>query len=264
MLEAVLLGIIQGVSEWLPVSSEGLIVLARVNFFGAEEGIEALIRYALFLHLGTFLAALIYFFGDVKRIVVGAFRYLNTDGETRKLVNFLAVSTIASGATAFSVLQAVGTLEERFAPTGKGITAAIGVLLLVTAAFQFKKNGGVRRVKDSGLWDSVLVGVLQGFSVLPGISRSGITVATLLLRKYDDTESLRLSFLMSLPVVLGGNVLLNFTRGAVPTNANITALFFAFALGLLTIHFLMKVAERVKFGWFVLAFGVLTIASVFV
>lgn len=265
MFERVVLGAVQGIAEWLPVSSEGLIVLLRVNFFGAGGEITGLIRYALFLHFGTFLAALLYFWSDVRNVIFGTFRYLKAESETVKLINFLAVSTFSSAIVAFAILRGIGAAEERLAPTGKGVTVFIGILLLVTAGIQLRKGaGGIKTIKDSGLGDSMLVGALQGLSVLPGISRSGITVAALLLRRYDDTESLRLSFLMSLPAVLGGSLLLNLEQFAGITSSALAGVAASFAFGLLTVHALMKVARKVNFGWFVLAFGVLTIASAFV
>jgi undecaprenyl-diphosphatase len=114
--------------------------------------------------------------------------------------------------------------------------------------------------KHLEITDSVMAGVAQGISVIPGISRSGFTVATLLLRDIDDAQSLKLSFIMSLPVVLMGNILLN-TSQFVFTLQSFVALVLAFGFGFLTIHFLLKTAEKTPFGWFMIFFGFLVSAS---
>jgi undecaprenyl-diphosphatase len=108
-----------------------------------------------------------------------------------------------------------------------------------------------------------LLGIAQGFSSLPGLSRSGITISTLLLKKFDDTSALRLSFLMSLPVVLFGNLLLNYNEFYL-SNTAIYGLLGSFVFGLLTIHALMSLSKRINFGWFVLVFAVLMMASILI
>jgi undecaprenyl-diphosphatase len=98
-------------------------------------------------------------------------------------------------------------------------------------------------------------------AVLPGLSRSGLTISALLLRKFDNASALKLSFLMSLPVVLGGNIVLNFKYFTFSTEL-LLGLIFSFIFGLLTISLLLKIARKVNFGWFVLIFGVVMIISI--
>jgi len=123
-----------------------------------------------------------------------------------------------------------------------------------------KKKGGYRTVRDLKMIDGVLLGIVQGFATLPGFSRSGLTVSALLLCKLDKTYALKLSFLMSLPIVLGGNLVFNFNAFALSVEA-LVGLFFSFIFGLATIHLLLKIAQKVNFGYFVLFFGILTILS---
>ena len=101
---------------------------------------------------------------------------------------------------------------------------------------------------------------MQGLSTLPGISRSGSTVSVLLLDKVDKTEALRLSFLMSLPIVLAGNIFFNLKGFAFSFNM-LYGLFFSFVFGILTIHALIKVSKKINFGYFVLIFGLLMIVA---
>ena len=112
--------------------------------------------------------------------------------------------------------------------------------------------------------DALFAGVLQGIAVLPGLSRSGLTVAALLFRKIKETDALKLSFLMSLPVVLGGNIVLNFLDDGIEFNtSSLVALGASFVVGLLTIKYLLKISQKINFGWFAIGFGVLTLISLF-
>ena len=117
-------------------------------------------------------------------------------------------------------------------------------------------------VENASVWDAIILGIVQGMAILPGLSRSGLTISTLLLRKFDDTHALTLSFLMSLPVVFGGNILLN-ANAFLFTTSNLWGSLFAFGFGLATIHLLLKVSQRLNFGYFVLLFGVLMVGSAF-
>ena len=115
---------------------------------------------------------------------------------------------------------------------------------------------------DLGWIDAVLLGVVQGLAALPGLSRSGLTVSAFLLRGYDKAEALRLSFLMSLPIVLAGNILLHFAAPQI-TLALAAAVGMACLSGVVTIHLLFQLARKINFGIFVLGFGLLTLSAVF-
>ncbi|OGY56730.1 MAG: hypothetical protein A2Y84_01400 [Candidatus Colwellbacteria bacterium RBG_13_48_8] len=263
LIEAIVLGIVQGIAEWVPISSEGLTVLIGVRFF-ENITLTELIRLSLFLHLGTLLAALVYFKRDVIHLLKELFNYKKTDPTTRKLLNFYLIATVASGGLGAVILKAIEGFEGYVDLTAKSIVVLLGILLFVTGLAQLRRSaGGYKSPKDLKLSDGLALGVAQGISVLPGLSRSGLTVSTLLLRGFDDTHSLKLSFIMSLPIVLVGNILLNTSEFAL-TLTSLVSLLFAFAFGLLAIHLLLKIAQRVKFGWFVLLFSFLVIGSIFI
>jgi undecaprenyl-diphosphatase len=263
----IFLGVIQGVTEWLPVSSSGIVTLINANLLGISD-IGTLVHQALLLHLGTFFAALIYFRKDVIHLTKSLFRYKSSDKETKNVLNFLIISTIISGILGLILLKTLISFENQLQITAKTITLFIGLFLLITGYIQIiqikTKKTGLKKEKDIQHKDSILLGVTQGVSSLPGISRSGITVSTLLLRKFDDTTALKLSFLMSLPIVLAGNILLNlqdFTKVA-----NLTSLYgllFSFIFGILTIHGMIKLSKKINFGWFALIFAIITLMSLF-
>ncbi len=177
------------------------------------------------------------------------------------MVRFLLVTTLVSGLVGLVIFQILIQFEDSLVVSAKIITLLIGVLLIITASLQFARSSTLwKSPTDATLMDGVLLGVVQGFSVLPGLSRSGLTVSTLLLRRFDDTHALTLSFLMSLPVVLGTNIVLNLDDPLINTSA-LTGCFFAFLFGFLTIHLLLKLSRRLNFAYFVLLFGTLMIVS---
>lgn len=265
MLEQIILGIIQGVFEWLPISSEGMIVLMVENFFNQEQSIEIIIRYALFLHLGTFLAALIYFRKDVFRLIRALFNYRSASLQVQKTLKFLIISSLISGILGFILISFLaGLLEDRLRISTKGVILIIGLALFITGILQIRaRKTGYKGVKELKTRDSLLLGLVQGLAVLPGLSRSGLTVSVLLLRKFDDAVSLRLSFLMSLPIVLIGNIILNF-RDVVFLEKAVWGLLFSFIFGIITIDLLLRISKKVNFGYFVLFFAILVTISAFI
>jgi len=261
MLEGATLGVIQGIAEWLPVSSEGMIALVETNFFGKSD-VGGIVRLALFLHLGTFLAALIYLRREVKAILISLIRYRSSTPEERSILHFLIISTIFSGLLGITLLKGLEQFESQIEFSGRTLTALIGILLLVTAWLQLKKKDfGTRMAGDLNSKDSILLGLAQGLAVLPGLSRSGLTVSVLLLRKVDDENALKLSFLLSLPIVLAGNIILNLEMFTSISSAALWGLVLSFIFGLATIHILIKLARKINFGYFVGIFGFLMIGA---
>ena len=260
MKQGIILGIIQGITEWLPVSSEGIIVLANIHLFG-ETDLSESIQLALFLHLGTFFAALIYFRRKIWQLLKSLFHYADSTLEQQATLKFLLISSLMSGLIGFALLQTLIRLEDQLLTSGRVLTGLIGLLLLVTGGLQLSTGAGKQRsTQDASVMDAIILGLVQGLAILPGLSRSGLTISALLLRKFDDTHALTLSFLLSLPVVLGANILLNANHFLL-TTSNLLGTLFAFGFGLATIHILLKVSKRMNFGYFVLLFGFLMVGS---
>lgn len=250
MVEQIILGFIQGVGEWLPVSSSGLLTLVQTKFFG-QTSLSVMIRLALFLHIGTFLAAVVYFRKEILSLL---------KPEYKKLRNFLIISTLVSGTVGFGLLKTIVGLEENLEFTGKLVTGLIGAFLIITGIMQIKTDGqGRRNIKEVNHVDALLLGLAQGLAVLPGFSRSGLTVVILLFRKFDKYTALKVSFLAGLPIIFAGNIILNIDKFNL-NNGYLIGMFFAFIFGLLTIHGLLKLARKINFGYFVMAFGLITLA----
>lgn len=270
----IILGIVQGVAEWLPVSSEGLTLLLSINVLHIGGSTDELIRMSLFLHLGTFFAALIYYWKEVKQLVVSLFPINNTLSnlihfsqsskslsEQDRLSCFIIYTTLISSILGFIFFYILTTLQDYFVSSAVFVTVGIGILLILTGALQLfsTKKQGMRDIKDLTIKDSLIVGIAQGFAAFPGFSRSGLTVSAMLLSKIKETQALHLSFLLSMPIVLLGNILLNIGDLAYISTGMIAGLIASFVFGYLTIHILLWVARRVNFGLFVALFGLIMI-----
>ncbi|MBU2559587.1 undecaprenyl-diphosphate phosphatase [archaeon] len=259
LLEAVVLGVIQGVFEWLPVSSEGINSLIMVNFFGKTLLDAAVI--AIWLHTGTLLAALVYFRDDMLKLFRNFPLYLKNpkkETDTNTLTSFLIISTFLTGVVGLPLfLFGIGKANI----SGATATALIGILLILTGLLQKYSKKAIDK-KDITKGDAALVGGLQAFSVLPGISRSGITVSVLLLRNYDARSALKLSFLMSIPAVLAAEVGLALLGRITLDAYSLVSVVISFAFGILTIDALLKIGGRINFGNFCIILGVLSITAV--
>ena len=252
LLFAVLVGVVQGVVEWLPISSQGNVSIV-VTLFSDVDPVVA-VDLALFVQLGTILSAATYYRADILEALRSApgwrpdAAYSPTNADTTFLV-------LASAATGMVGIPLYLTLREAVSGLAGGLfIALIGALLVLTGLLQRASEAvDIAGRETPTLFDTLLVGGLQGFTILPGISRSGTTVSAMLLRGYTGPASLRLSFLLSIPASLGAAVLVVVTGGGLPgisPLAALVALVTSALVGYLTIDALMRFVERVPF-WLV-------------
>ncbi len=233
MFDYIILGIIQGIFEWLPISSEGVVAIAGRFLIKGIDSLET----ALFLHLGTVLAVLLYFRKDWLEILTL---------KNKVLFRFLVISTIISGIIGLILYN---SLIKNMA-VGGGLLLISGFGLLFTAYFHKAK-----RTADIGFNKlPVITGILQGLAVIPGFSRSGATIFGLSLGKLSPAEILKISYLMSAPVVLMMSLYL-FWQNPVLILETWPALIFSFLAGFLTLDFLLRVAGRIDFFRFILLFA---------
>jgi len=209
LLEAIFIGIIQGATEFLPISSSGHLVLLP-HIFNTTKPDLALIAIT---HVGTLLAVLIYFRQDVWEIVKAVWAGLRqgrplATAESR-LGWYIVVGTIPA---ALVGLPLEGFFEEVFSTP---IVAAC--FLLVTAVFLVigeRLLSGQKDVGDMSWLDAIVVGIFQMFALFPGLSRSGSTIAAGLWRGLDRTAAARFSFLLGTPAILGAGLLSSFDIAA--------------------------------------------------
>ncbi|MCK5044641.1 undecaprenyl-diphosphate phosphatase [Candidatus Parcubacteria bacterium] len=238
MWDYITLGILQGLFEWVPVSSEGIVALASQFFVDGVNPIDT----ALFLHLGTLLAVLVYFRKDWAEILT----LKNVD-----LFRFITIATIISLLVGLAIYHLIRDIA-----IGPGLLLIMGIGLLMTAYFQ-KQKRSLNLSKD---WMAILVGILQGIAVIPGVSRSGSTIFGLSLGRFTPQEILKISYMLSAPAVLASSVYL-LLKDSATVMASWPALITAFAVGFLSLDFLLKLAKKINFSVFALTFGLLCLAG---
>jgi undecaprenyl-diphosphatase len=257
LYQALVLGTVQGFVEWLPLSSQGINSLIMVNFFGKTFSEAAYL--AIWLHIGTLAAAIVYFRKRIAQLFMNLRVYSFQPTYHNKLTNFLLISTFATGIVGGPLLL-FGLDKIEF--SGELATALIGAMLIVTGLLQlFIQKNALH--KEPSVFDGFLVGLVQGFAGLPGLSRSGLTVSALLFRGYNAETALTLSFLMGIPVILCAEIFLGFTGLGTFDMYSVFSMAIAFVVGLTTIKLLMRLAKKINFGYFCVILGLLSILRYF-
>lgn len=231
MLKYVILGIIQGITEFLPVSSSGhLVIMKQILGISGQE-----LTLYIVLHLGTALSLIIFFFKDIL-----------TTLRNKKLLLLIALVTIITG-----IIGIIGEeFFEKLFSSSRLVALALtitGIILIFTRKFS-QAERSVLHIKDA-----LILGVTQGIAIIPGISRSGITISTLLFRKIDRQTAFKFSFLASIPAVLGAALLEAKKVDIIPRAdmINFTVGFIAsFFTGLFSLGILKLVLRKAKFHYF--------------
>jgi len=234
--EAVISGVVQGITEFLPVSSSGHLVILH-HYLGIKE---PQILFDIFLHVGTLLATVVFFWKDI--ISIGR--------EGGKLGLLLLTGLVPTGI--------IGLLLHNFAERSFVNVHLVGLMLIITglwllaASIRPGKNLPVKNSRWPGFkfWQALVIGISQGIAVMPGISRSGATIATGLLCGVEKETAARYSFLLSIPAIIGV-VLLKLNTGSIEhINIGIVPLLFgtvtAAVVGFFSIALLLSILKRWK------------------
>jgi undecaprenyl-diphosphatase len=268
LLYSVIIGIIQGISEWLPISSKTQIIVSST--FLLKLSFQQAYTFGLFMEIGTLTAAMIYFrkeLAELIGVILGS-----KDKRQRKLLTYLVIVTVITGV--------IGAPLYLVADSITGIAVGIpmliiGFILLVDAALirysKKRQQKGIilRKLENLTVIDCVLIGVTQGISALPGVSRSGITTSTMLLLNVEPDEAFRLSFIAGIFAAIAA-----FGLTITATESNVAASIAGIGLeglaiaiitstiiSLVLIDFLIKVAGKQKITYLTAALGTIAIAS---
>lgn len=231
MIEYIILGLVQGFTEFLPVSSSGHLVILERLFGLSEQGVAI----SIVMHLGTLVSVVFFFYRDIIEALC-----------SRRTILFILVVTCITGA--------IGVLgKDFFEALFSSVKAvaigwiATGVILLLTKRFM---RGDRKTVT---LKDAAILGITQGIAIIPGVSRSGITISTLLYRKIEKMTGFTLSFLVSIPVIAGAALLeakkIHFAVSGDPRQLTV-GFFCSFAAGLVALWVLKRVIILAKFHFF--------------
>ncbi len=207
---AIFLGLVQGITEFLPVSSSGHLAIFQ-HFFNLNSPEESNLFFDVLLHLGTLVAVFVAFWPDIVALFRGLFSWLRRlvkkseaqkdDLESQRMIFLLIIATVPLVA----VLFFKDTVEGLYQNLHFVASALIITGLVIFLSDRFPR--GRKNAKTARVLDAVLVGVAQVFATLPGISRSGMTICTGLSRGFDRKFAVKFSFIMSIPAILAANLL---------------------------------------------------------
>ena len=209
LIQSILMGIVQGLSEFLPISSSAHLVFTS-NFYKVFKGIEIVqesnqeVFLDIMLHLGTLIAVLIFFRKEIWQILKALYFGLKNKDYSSKDFKpgiYIILGTVITVLIAFPMNEVAEFLVFKPAIVG-GLLIGTGILLLFSE-FWAKRHG---KNADVTLKSSILIAIAQGLAALPGFSRSGLTIATGLLTGSDRTTAAKYSFLLSIPIILGASM----------------------------------------------------------
>ncbi len=251
----ILVALIQGFVEWLPISSEGQVVLFLYNFTPVPT--DEIVSLVVWLHLGTALAVI----ARYPRLI---FEILSL--KDKALFRLLLIATVA---TAITAVPLYFFLKSSLAPMhGELLNVLVGVLLLVTAIVLYLPTRHTEKdltdtQRDVENREAITTGLIQGLAVLPGLSRSGVTISALLMQRVEKETAMKFSFLMSVPAVIGILILEILTGNTLPSGIGTLDLILiegvVFAAGLISMEFLLKLARRISFWKLCLVLAIVAI-----
>ncbi len=247
MFDAILWGAVQGLTEFLPISSSGHLVIipALLGRDGPDIGTTAM------LHLGTLAAVLVFYRADIAKMA-------RFDRPGRRMITIIVIGTIPAvllGLLFESTLDGLTTKPKVVA----GMLVVTGVIMLATMMLR----QGRKTAEDLSPTDAGIIGLAQSFALIPGVSRSGMTISAGLARGLGRVEAARFAFLLGIPAIAGAGLLSvarAFSEGAGITAATIVGMIVAALVGYWAISFLIRILGRIglaPFGIYCVAAGLL-------
>ena len=257
VLEAIILGVVQGLTEFLPVSSSGHLQLAK-ELLGVE--IENNLTFDVMLHAATVLSTIVVLRGEVWWLIKGLFSRGMNDEKSYFLK--LVVSMIPVGVVGFLLRDKIDAMLA-----SQYIMVVVGAMLLLTSALlSFAYYARPRERATISMRDAFIIGLDQAVATMPGLSRSGTTIATGLLLGNDKSAVATFSFLMVLAPILGQTLLDVVDGGFVVTGISVEALVAgfvaAFVVGCLACRFMIGVVKRGKLIWFALYCAIVGLVAI--
>lgn len=271
-IQAILMGIVQGLSEFLPISSSGHLVFTS-NFYKVFKGIEIVqhsneeIFFDIMLHFGTLIAVLIFFRKEIADILKALWNGVKTkdySDQNAKVGLYILLGTVLTVAVAYPLEKVAEKLV--YSP------AIVGILLIMTGFILFYSEYRSKKIltkADVDLKSSIFIALAQGIAALPGLSRSGWTIATGLFNGLDRLTAARYSFLLSIPIILGASMVYPFIKIDLHEaltynwNAIVAGTIVSGLVGYLCIKYFLKFVARFSlaiFGYYCVIVGILTAA----
>jgi len=258
IINAIILGIIQGLTEFLPVSSSGHLEIAKAILGENKVGEESLLMTVV-LHFATALSTIIIFRKDILEILNGLFQFKNNDSFWFSLKIVLSMLPAALVGVFFN--------DEIEALFGGSLTL-VGSMLLVTGLLLFLADKAKASAKKVGVKHAILIGISQAIAILPGISRSGATISTAVLLGIDKEKAARFSFLMVVPLIFG-KIAKDILSGDIQYETTtfiplLVGFVFAFLTGMFACKWMIRLVKSSQlkyFAYYCFAIGGIVIAT---
>ena len=247
-LQALILGIVQGFTEFLPISSSGHLVLGQAILGIEQPGNE----FEILVHLGTLASVLVVFLDDIKSLLLSL-----TSKKTQSFIIFVLVGSIPAVGIGLGFKDILKALFDNIA----SVSGALIFTGLILYCSSFVKQGD----KEHSIITSILIGCAQAVAIIPGVSRSGMTICAALFLGLSPKEAARFSFLLAIPAISGAGFLtvLDVSGGfQLPLSVSIVALVSSFSVGVVALKWLLGYLEQGKFHYFgiyCLAVGLITL-----
>ena len=252
------MGATQGLIEWLPISSQGIILFTSSVFNTDNKTLEEIFAFSLSLHLGTALSAIYIYRKKIVLLIQGFFQKSRSKNESIFYVMATTISLIIS----LPIYLLIPLLSDSIELLGVVGMMVIGFIYLINGLIQLLGSSinNKKSKTNFNFYNAFIVGLFQGLSIIPGMSRSGMTISALLLTKFDKNEALNISFILSIPVtiiagLLGIYLLLD------DIIINLISVLVAFIVGIMTIRFFIIFTRSVAFYNFVFFIGFLLISG---
>lgn len=244
IIEAIILGIVQGLTEFLPVSSSGHLELAKVILGDQAVGKESMMTTVV-LHFATALSTVVIFRKDVAEIIKGLFQFRNNEAFSFSLK--IILSMIPAALVGVFLDDIIETFFDKQ-------IFLVGILLLVTGGLLFLADRAKNTLKEVSFSHALVIGIAQAIAILPGISRSGATIGTSVLLGIDREKAARFSFLMVVPLILGkmAKDILDgaFASPTVPFVELSIGFLAAFITGLIACTWMITIVKKSKLTYF--------------
>lgn len=253
LIEVFILAVVQGITEWLPVSSSGHLVITQKIL-----GLELPLIYSVMLHVGTLIVVVTVFRKDIIDILKALAKrdFQTPEGKTAL---YIALGSIPIALVGFFLRDHIETLFSDLTAVGAALIATACIL-----AVSQKRKGN----RQLGTLDAILIGAAQAAAIIPGVSRSGTTVSTGLLRKVDKQTAFRYSFLLSIPAILGATLIeaKDLTTGNIDPLPLTVGVIVAMIVGYASLKALQKIVMKEKlhlFAIYCLAVGAIILIYTF-
>lgn len=248
VIESLILGIVQGLTEFLPVSSSGHLAILNLIFGSTEGGLD----FTLLLHVGTLLATFAFFWRDILDLLKSLLPKNKHMVAERRMVLAILVATAVTGPIGLLLEPKLDALSTSLLALGIGYFVTT---IMLCAAEYFTGNKGTRTPENMGVVRAAIVGLIQGIAVVPGISRSGSTIAGGMAVGLSREKATRYSFLLAIPVILAGALKdgINVIQGEIVLPSALICIvgFVASTIaGYFAILFMVDLVKKIKLYWF--------------